>query len=650
MPHANGLRFTVTLGSLPAESLVVVEFTQTDTLNTLSTLSLALASRDPDIDLAALLGAACTLTVWQDGAVQRRFHGILTDVALHGRGHRWTRYQCVVRPPLWRLAMRHNCRIFQAKSVVQIAQALLAEHRITGASFSLRAMHPVRPYCVQYRETDLAFLLRLCAQEGITVFHDDSASASSLVFTDHLKGRPQPGSLALRDRPHARVHGECAWEVHYRLGLAPSSVVLQDYAFTTPHYALMHTQHSPGVGQQVTGEHYDFPGDFQDDVRGKAQSRTLLHALRRDTQTARGQANAPWLAAGAVFTLTDHPRAALNDQWQLVSVTHRGEQPQALEEDGGEGATVYDNHFEAVPASQPWCPPPLPKPRVEGPHPGVVVGPYGEQVHCDEHGRVKVQFHWDREGRWDDTSSCWVRVSQGWAGRQYGSLVLPRVGHEVLIAYLEGDPDQPFVIGSAYHATHRPPYPLPLHQTRTVLRTDSVEGDGFHEVHLDDRAGQEQFGVHAQRNMLLKVGNDLRWDVAHDWVQVVTGDQLTHVQQAVHETIEGDANRLVKGDSSLQVDGDVHAQVGGSVWQACEGHAHTQAGKTLVLDAGEGLTLKVGGNFITLDRRGITVSGNAVNINSGGRALSADAPAPTAPTLPEPAPEEAFGPAGAASA
>ncbi|MBH8582009.1 type VI secretion system tip protein TssI/VgrG, partial [Bisbaumannia pacifica] len=223
-------------------------------------------------------------------------------------------------------------------------------------------------------------------------------------------------------------------------------VTLKDYTFKQPAYDQRHEHPAPDLGEHAQRddyEHYDYPGRYKAAASGVPFTRVRLEALRAEANTAQAESDLPELAPGSRFTLTDHDIAALNRDWQVIAVVHHGEQPQALEEDGGDGRTRYFNELVLAPADRAWRPAPPVRPRVDGPQVAFVVGPEGEEIHCDEHGRVKVQFPWDRYAEPDDTASCWIRVSQDWAGGGYGSMAIPRIGHEVVVSFLEGDPDQP---------------------------------------------------------------------------------------------------------------------------------------------------------------------------------------------------------------
>ncbi|MGM0826564.1 MAG: type VI secretion system Vgr family protein, partial [Pseudomonadota bacterium] len=287
-----------------------------------------------------------------------------------------------------------------------------------------------------------------------------------------------------------------------------------------------------------------------------------------------------------------------------------------------------------IPGDVPWRATPNPKPRVDGPQVAFVVGPDGEEIHCDEHGRVKVQFPWDRYAESNDTASCWVRVAQGWAGGGYGSIAIPRIGHEVIVAFLEGDPDQPLVTGRTYHAVNTAPYPLPEHKTRTVLRTQSHKSEGFNELRFEDQAGEEQIWLHAQKDLELLTLNDRVEETRHDSFLQVKNDRISEVDNDDHHTVHGKRFEHTEGQQHLTVQGTLHINAG-QAWLSESGRElHIKAGHKVVLEAGNELTLNAGGSFLKLDGSGVTIVGPNVKVNAGGSPGSGSGQAVEGPLLP----------------
>ncbi len=624
MADSTGLQFTVKVGVLPESTFVVAEFALDEALNRPFNLRLELASAQPDIDVGAVLDQPCELLVWYNGELQRRVCGVVSDFAQGDSGFRRTRYQLLVQPALWRLSLRQNSRIFQAQKPDEILSILLQEHGITDYAFALKNEHAKREYCVQYRETDLDFVNRLAAEEGMFYFHEFDAGKHRIVFADDaaaLTAGPELffnlGNRSLEQGPYVR-------QFHYREAVRPSDVELKDYSFKTPAYGLSHKKQGAELEhQRDTYQHFDFPGRYKQDGSGKAFAQHRLDALRNDAVAGQAKSNCAALLPGQSFSLTEHPNGNLNTDWQIVRIQHTGLQPQALEEEGGSGPTVYHNEFGVVKASTTWrarigSPEAPHKPMVDGPQIAMVVGPEGEEIYCDEHGRVKLQFPWDRYGSSNDQSSCWVRVSQGWAGGQYGMMAIPRIGHEVIVSFLEGDPDQPIVTGRTYHATNRPPYELPANKTRTVLRTETHQGEGFNELGFEDQAGQEEIYIHGQKDLNVLIENDAAWHIKHDEHRDIDNERVTRIKANDHLTVNGEKRDHIKGDYSLGVDTSMHQKLGQSWLTQAGQEVHVKAGAKVVLEAGSDITVKVGGCFIRVDGGGVTLVGPTIKMNSGG--------------------------------
>ncbi|MDY4377149.1 type VI secretion system tip protein VgrG, partial [Pectobacterium brasiliense] len=563
MANSTGLQFTVKVGALEAGTFAVVDFRLDEGLNRPFSLSLSLASALPDVDFGAVLDQPCELMIWYEGELKRRVSGIISGFTQGDTGFRRTRYQIEVRPALWRLGLRTNARIFQAQKPEAIIGALLEEAGITDYAFALRNEHAVREYCVQYRESDLAFITRLAAEEGLYFFHEYEEGKHRVVFADDAGALTKGPELFFNLATQGLSEGEYVRRFHYAERVSTAEVELKDYSFKTPAYGLSHKKMSGELEhQRESYQHYDYPGRYKQDPSGKAFSGYRLDALRSGAVTSEGESNCAGLMPGNTFTLTEHPNATLNAVWQTVSVTHVGQQPQALEEESGGEPTTMSNSFAVVKGTTTWRAAMPYKPMVDGPQIATVVGPTGEEIYCDQYGRVKLQFPWDRYGASNDQSSCWVRVSQGWAGGQYGMIAIPRIGHEVIVSFLEGDPDQPIVTGRTFHATNPSPYPLPANKTRTVLRTKTHQGEGFNELRFEDQAGQEEIYLHGQKDLKALVENDVVWHIKHDAHTEIDNERVTRVKANDHLTVENEKRDHVKGALSLTVDASMHQKLG----------------------------------------------------------------------------------------
>ncbi|MEQ9910036.1 type VI secretion system tip protein VgrG [Pectobacterium odoriferum] len=569
MANSTGLQFTVKVGALPAPTFAVVDFQLSEALNQPFALSLNLASALPDMDFGTVLDQPCELMVWYEGILQRRVSGIVSAFAQGDTGFRRTRYQADVRPALWRLGLRTNARIFQAQKPETIIGTLLEESGITDYAFALRHDHAPREYCVQYRESDLAFITRLAAEEGLYFFHEFEEGKHRVVFADDAGALSKGPELFFNLATQGLSEGEYVRRFRYAEAVSTAEVALKDYSFKTPAYGLLHRKMSGELAnQRESYQHFDYPGRFKKDPSGKAFTGYRLDALRAGAMTGSGESNAAELMPGSSFTLTEHPNLALNIGWQLVAITHSGQQPQALEEESGGEPTTYSNSFEVISAKSTWRADLPYKPMVDGPQIATVVGPAGEEIYCDQYGRIKLQFPWDRYGASNDQSSCWVRVSQGWAGGQYGMIAIPRIGHEVIVSFLEGDPDQPIVTGRTFHATNPAPYPLPANKTRTSIRTSTHKGAGFNELRFEDQAGQEEVFIHAQKDMNTVVLNNRTTSVTADHTESVGGNQAVSVVKDQSTEIQGqqtlavtkNRNTVVDDNDSLQVKNNIAIQ------------------------------------------------------------------------------------------
>ncbi|MEG7083868.1 type VI secretion system tip protein TssI/VgrG, partial [Pseudomonas aeruginosa] len=414
-----------------------------------------------------------------------------------------------------------------------------------------------------------------------------------------------------------------------RLASRTTRTTRRDYDFEKPRL-LLEAGNRPAADAPAEPdlEDYDYPGRFVDRQRGKLLSQRALERHRADRRLGEGVSDQPLLVSGHFLKIAEHPRAEWNDLWLLSEVFHEGKQPQVLEENVTSDTSAstddfqqgYRNRFLATPWEV-FFRPPLehPKPRVLGSQTVVVTGPPGEEIHCDRYGRVRVQFHWDREGQGDDKSSCWLRVASGWAGNGYGGIVIPRVGMEVLVDFLEGDPDQPLVSGCVYHAAHPVPYELPANQTRSVFKSlSSPGGGGYNELRIEDRKGQEQIFVHAQRDWDENIEHDQKIRVGHERHDTVEANSYSEFKAEEHHTVRGERKVELKADDHLTVGDSQHVKLGRAYLAKAGREIHLKAGQKMVIEADSELTVKAGGSFIRLDASGIAISGPLARINAGG--------------------------------
>ncbi len=653
---ANQTHFSLHIEGIEHD-LQVLEFSGREAISQPYRFELELVSERPDIDLESLLQQSAFLAFAGSGA---GIHGQIHHAAQGESGQRLTRYRLVLVPRLAYLTHRTNQRIFQHLSVPQIIARVLEEHGILAGDshrFDLGpVIYPERDYCVQYDETDLHFIQRLCEEEGIHYHFRHSEAGHMLVFGDDQTVFPtlapvayQQDSGLVADEPVIKRFG-------VRVETRTSRVTRRDYDFEKPRL----TMEAAVQGDiQPDLEDYDYPGRFVDRERGKHLSRRALERHRHDFELAEGASDQPLLVSGHFLSLSEHPRGDWNQLWLLTEIHHEGKQPQVLEESITDSAPYgaqdpvddtgftqgYRNHFTATPWTVPFRPTlDHPKPRILGSQSAVVTGPPGEEIHCDEYGRVKVQFFWDRHGQADDKTSCWLRVSSSWAGDQYGAIAIPRVGMEVLITFLEGDPDQPLITGCLYHKENAVPYELPANKTRSVFKTlSSPGGGGYNELRIEDRKGAEQIYVHAQRDWDQNIEHDQKIRVGHERHDTVEANSYSEFLAEEHRTTHGDRRSEVKADDHLTVGNNQHIKIGTSQFIEAGNEIHLSSGLKVVLEAGSELTFKAAGSFIKLDAGGITMVGPLIRMNSGGSPGKGSGAAPIRPGQVMPADADAPG-------
>jgi type VI secretion system secreted protein VgrG len=670
----------------------VLRFSGSEGMSRLFQFQVELACEQQDVDFSQVVGKTALLAI-RGGPGFRYISGIINRFEQVNELPRFAIYRATVVPLVWRLRHRQDNRIFQRLDTPAILKKVFETAGIPAdrVRFSLMGTYEPRDYCVQYRESDWTFVTRLMEEDGIFYFFEHHEDKHVLVIGDKESAfTPIEGTETL---PFRRPGGTVVLEDHVARfrrvqQVRPGKASLRDFNFKKPGLPMEATQKAE-VDADL--EIYDYPGEYQDPSRGSAAKGTALAKMRLEAWQAtrvesQGESDCERLTPGRLFTLQEHSRGDYNGRYLLTQVSHEGYQPQVLDEESSGGDFSYVNHFTCIAEKVPFRPERVtPRPQVRGGQTAVVVGPAGEEIHVDEWGRVKIQFHWDRQGKLNEDSSCWVRVSQLWAGPQWGRMFLPRIGQEVVVDFIEGDPDRPIITGRLYNGANLVPYELPAEKTKSTIKSNSsLGGDGYNELRFEDEKNKEQLFVHAERNMDVHVKNDSFENILHDRHQTIgangkngkVGDQnelvfrdksLT-VHRHSQEHIGGNLKRLVGGidgpgdvdiviksnrmelvhkDShlhvkhslsekvdetqSLEVGKDLHTAVGGFTAIETGKEAHLKS-KNIVIEAATGITVQVGGNFITIDSGGIAIKGSQVLINSGGSALSGSGVSPTAPT------------------
>ena len=611
---------------------------------------LRVLSPDPNVDIQGLLTEAVVLTIPMEDDLERHIHGNICRMKLLNIGSDgMAAYEVEVVPWLWFLTLFSDCRIFQNKSVPDIVEQVFKDRGFTDFRSSVQGTYEPRDYCVQYRETDFNFVSRLLEEEGIFYFFEHTEDKHTLVLADDMSAFAQcPNqSEAVPFAPSTGGHLDdsvvFALEAEYRVQTGTASHT--DYDFTKPNNSLFAT-----LAGERQGEAYDYPGKYTTKDDGDRYARVRLEELEVGISTVRGESNCMTFQSGYTFTLTDHYRDTANLAYTLLMVKHNGRNASYRS-----GKLVdpfeYRNQFEAMPNATQFRPARRArKPVVDGTQTAVVVGKAGEEIWTDQYGRVIVQFFWDRQGTSDEKSSCWIRVAQGWAGKQWGFICIPRIGQEVIVSFLEGDPDRPLITGSVYNGDQMPPYTLPDNQTQSTWKSMSSKGGGgFNELRFEDNKGKEQIFIHGEKDMDMRIKNDRREWIGQDRHLVVTRDKLEKTGRDSHldltrdhiEKIGRDHHLTINGKEAISITGSHSLSVTGDVIEQFKGNHSSQVTQNLylkamqvVIEAATGLTLKVGGNFITIDPSGVAIKGILVQINSGGAALSGSAGSAVSPLSP----------------
>lgn len=629
---ANQPRFTLTVDGNQNE-LKVLEFTGKEAISQPYRFDLELVSERPDLDPESLLHRQAFLRFDAQGS---GVHGQVYRVGQGDSGKRLTRYQISLVPRLTYLGQRVNQRIFQHKSVPTIIAQVLKDHGILrdAFEFQLGSDYPKREYCVQYAESDLAFIQRLCAEIGIHYHFRHSPDGHLLVFGDDQTVFPHlPAPISYLPDTGMAAQAPVIKRFNVRLETRTTAVTLRDYDFTKPR---LHLESHVDSLQLPALEAYHFPGQFSDRDHGKDLAQRTLERHNADYRQAAGRGDESALVSGHFLRLTDHPRQAWNDLWLITEIEHHGRQPQVLEESAGsEGADHfqgYRNTFLATPWDVSFRAPLGPeKARVLGYQPAVVTGPVGSEIHCDEFGRVKVQLAWDRDGQLNEHSSCWLRVATGWAHDQYGSVLIPRVGMEVLVGFIDADADKPLVMGCMPNAATPAPLDLPADMTRSIFRSQSSPGGGgYNELRIEDRKGAEEIYLRAQRNWTQHVLNDQQVQVDNQRNIIVTGTARHELKADEQRITHGQRQAEVKLDDHLVVMGDRHIRVSSQALNASQ-QFHVRAGQQVVIDGGASATIQAGGQWINIGPGGIFSS---VPIQVGGGLVPSMTAVPVSPDTP----------------
>jgi type VI secretion system secreted protein VgrG len=554
------LSLTTPLG---ADALLLTNFSGREEMSRLFTFQLQTVSEEDVIKPLDLLGAPVTVAVRMPNDEERYFNGCISRFNYLGKNDRLNVYTAEMVPWLWFLTRTHDCRIFQNKTVPQIIAQIFKDLNFTDFDQSnIKQTHPAWDYCVQYRETDFNFVSRLMEHEGIFYFFKHENGKHTLIMSDQ-KG-------AYEDAPENQVTFAAnvgapdrddvitSWEHRYQYGSGKYSQT--DYNFETPSANLMTRANSVvQLNNLPKYDIYDYPGDYDNKGLGDAMTGVRMEEAESTYEIVSGSSKCRTFSPGLKFKLTEHHNPdEENKAYVLTAVEHTATMAGSyVSGTGSAGISDYNNTFECIPDSVAFRPARItPKSTLHGAQTAVVVGPAGQEIYTDKYGRVKVQFFWDREGQKNEKSSCWVRVSQPWAGKNWGAVFNPRIGQEVIVSFLEGDPDQPLITGRVYNAEMMPPYSLPDNQTQTGIKSRSSKGgspSNFNEIRMEDKMGSEELYFHAEKDHNIVVEHDKTESIGHDQTETVGHDKTETVGNNETITIQNNRTETVVANETLTV-------------------------------------------------------------------------------------------------
>lgn len=589
-------------------------------------LTFTLVSEEQE-DFDAVIGKEAVLEIISKEE-NRYFHGIINNFTLIGSKGRFLIYTAEMVPSLWMLCLKKDFRIFQNMSTPEIVGKILKENFILNDRFIFRLQnhYKKREYCVQYNETSLDFISRLLEEEGIFYFFEHHQEKHVIIFGDgSINYLPIPGKsqIYFRSPDMYVIEEEFVYKFSLSRQIKAGKITLKDYNFEKPFVDL--TTNIQANRFQFL-EQYEYPGRYKLDREGKDLVKIRLKESVMFTDQGKGESNSPRFVPGFTFELTMHENEAFNKEYLFVNVQHIGSQPQVLEEEADlKKRFTYLNKFQCIPSSVVYKPErKTPKAVVKGVQSAIVVGPKDEEIYTDKYGRIKVQFHWDRLGKKDEYSSCWIRVSQAWAGAGWGSVYIPRIGQEVIVGFEEGDPDRPIIIGRVYHSLNLPPYSLPDEKTKSTLRSNSSPGgNGDNEIRFEDKKGEEEIYLHGKKNLNILIENDKSQCISNNESLSVGKNRaksvgLDHTESiGSNKSIKVGKNHIeeIGENMSIMIKSNLNEKIGSNSQEIIGSKKVLKAGSSININAGDSITLSCGASKIYMNSSGlITISGLMLNV------------------------------------
>jgi len=601
---------------------------------------LVLLSEKHDVDYKDIIGKNVTVAVDKGDQTPRYFNGVISRFGQANYEKKLVEYRATMVPWLWFLTRSADCRIFQAMTVPDILKQVFTDHGFSDVLLRLHATYKPWDYCVQYRESAFDFVSRLMEQEGIYYFFKHENGKHSLVLCDtpgsHLEFKGYE-VLKFRVPTEKPLPYESLWSWVEHHEVQPGGYHIREFDFKNPRRTTINSASMDRAHAGSQFERFDYLGEMDAESDGERYSKLRLEEWQATHEVYTGEGDARGVCTGVRFTLAGHPRKDFAKEYLTIGTEFKIESDPFETVEEAKDDFVYEAKLTAIPVSEQFRSARVtPRPTIQGPQTAMVVGIKGEEIHTDKYGRVKVQFHWDRYGKADENSSCWVRVAQVWAGKEWGAIYTPRIGQEVIVEFIEGDPDRPLITGRVYNESSLPPYGLPDNKTISTIKSSSSKGaQGFNEIRFEDKKGSEQIFIHGEKDQDIRLKNDLKQWVGNETHLIVKKDQLEKIEGDKHSTVKGDRLAKTEGDVGETITGDHHVSVTGDHSASITGDITIKGSKTLILEAGSQISLKVGGNFIDIGPGGVTVNGTMLKLNSGGAAGTGHAQKPEAPKEPK---------------
>ena len=613
-------RHAVITTPLGEDVLLLRSMSASDQMGRMFRYELSLYSeKDEAIKIDKILGQNVTVKMDISPSGTRYFNGHVSRFAQVDSDGRMASYRATVVPWLWFLTRTADCRIFQGMTVPDIIKKVFRDKGFSDFEESLDGTYTPWDYCVQYRETDFNFVSRLMEQEGIYYYFKHTESKHTLVLSDSRGAHePFPDFAKIRYRPKDQrlEDRQYVWGLALEQEVQTGAYALNDFDFVAPRKQLRATSKIPRKNSHADFEIYDYPGEYDVPGDGKSYSKIRIEEQQAAFETVRAHSDAQGICAGYTFELTHCPREDQNRELLVVAADYHIEGDEYDSNGSATAGADFTCTFRAMDPGQPFRSARLtPKPTIQGPQTAIVVGPSGDEIYTDEHGRVKVQFHWDRYGESNEKSSCWVRVSQPWAGKAWGGITIPRIGQEVIVEFLEGDPDRPIITGRVYNGDMPVPYGLPANKTQSGMKSRSSPGGStanFNEIRMEDKKGSEQLYIHAEKNEDIIVENDKTEDVGHDETlkvghnrdRTVGNDETSSIGANQTNSIGADRTETVGANEKITISANRTETVGANEKITIKGGRSESVAKDETIDIGKDRTETVGGN------EGINIGGN----------------------------------------